>query len=237
MHRLRIKLPDSKGEVTHVLAGDRITVGRRPDNTIQIVDRTVSGHHAEFIKTNGHYRLHDLGSTNLTCVDGQPITDFHLHGTCKISFGTVECEYSADAGHGSDDQAAAVVPTRADLEFLRRENLDLLSKLAAQQKQIDILSSARLVTKETTQLGVAPEAHRRVAAQRDELRTENESLKRDLENLGNDCSAITRDRDATRQAWDTVKAELTAVQAELAALRSVEASVSDTPAGEPVAAS
>jgi hypothetical protein len=37
---LRIKLPDNKGEITHVLAGERITIGRRPENTIQIIDLT-----------------------------------------------------------------------------------------------------------------------------------------------------------------------------------------------------
>jgi hypothetical protein len=36
--QLRIKLPKKKGEMTHVLAGQRITIGRRPENTIQIID-------------------------------------------------------------------------------------------------------------------------------------------------------------------------------------------------------
>lgn len=216
---LSIKLPENKGEITHMLAGERITIGRRPDNTIQIVDRTVSGHHAELIATNGHYRLHDLGSTNLTCVDGQPVTDYHLHLGCKVSFGTVECQYSPDSAATSDGKAAEIVPTRAELEFLRRENLDHQSKLATQQKQIDILSSARLMTKETTQLGIVPEVHRRIVAHRDSLQVENEQLKRDAENLKNDLIASTRDRDATRQAWETVKVELAAASAELTALR------------------
>jgi pSer/pThr/pTyr-binding forkhead associated (FHA) protein len=93
---LRIKLPNH-GEVTHLIAGDRISIGRRPDNTIQILDRSVSGHHAELIATNGHYRLHDLQSTNLCFVEGQPVSDFHLHHSCRISFGTVECEFDATA--------------------------------------------------------------------------------------------------------------------------------------------
>lgn len=216
---LSIKLPENKGEVTHVLAGERITIGRRPDNTIQIVDRTVSGHHAELIATNGHYRLHDLGSTNLTCVDGQPVTDYHLHLGCKVSFGTVECLYSPDVIEPVEGKPSEMVPTRAELEFLRRENLDLQAKLATQQKQIDILSSARLMTKETAQLGVAPDAHRRISEERDALKVENGQLKRDVESLKADLVAGTRDRDATRQAWITVKAELAAANAELTALR------------------
>jgi CheY-like chemotaxis protein/pSer/pThr/pTyr-binding forkhead associated (FHA) protein len=203
---LRIKLPDNKGEITHVLAGDRITIGRRPENTIQIIDRSVSAHHAEFISTAGHYRLHDLGSTNLTCVEGQPITDFHLHQACKVSFGSVECEFSPETP-SSNTERAEVVPTRAELEFLRRENLDLQSKILTMQKQIDILSSARLMTKDTQQLGVMPEVHRRVQQERDELRNENSNLKLDAENLRSDITSLTKERDALRLAWETAKRE------------------------------
>lgn len=216
---LRIKLPENKGEITHVLAGERITIGRRPDNTIQIVDRTVSAHHAELIAANGHYRLHDLGSTNLTCVDGQPVTDYHLHEQCKVSFGTVECEYSLETPKNAPDKPAEIVPTRAELEFLRRENLDLQAKIASQQKQIDILSSARLMTKETAQLGIAPELHKRVSAERDQLKGQVEKLTQSAEDLRADLTAMARERDAMRQAWETVKAELAAAQAEIAAMR------------------
>lgn len=203
---LRIKLPDNKGEITHVLAGARITIGRRPENTIQVIDRTVSGHHAELISVDGHYRLHDLGSTNLTCVNGQPITDFHLHDGCKVSFGTVECEFSPETPVNAVDQSE-VVPTKAEMEFLRRENLDLQAKIVAMQKQIDILSSARLMTKETQNLGVMPEVHKRVTQERDELRTKTANLERDLENLKSDLASLAKERDALRLAWETLKRE------------------------------
>lgn len=209
---LRIKLPDNKGEIAHVLAGERITIGRRPDNTIQIIDRTVSGHHAELISVNGHYRLHDLGSTNLTCVEGQPISDFHLHENCKVSFGTVECEFTPETPVSTAEKSE-VVPTRAELEFLRRENLDLQAKISAMQKQIDILSSARLMTKETQNLGVLPEVHKRVTQERDELRTQNANLQLDLEHLRADVASLARERDALRLAWETVKRDGVAAEA------------------------
>jgi CheY-like chemotaxis protein len=218
MASLRIKHPDERGELLHLLSGDRITIGRRPDNTIQIMDRTVSGHHAELIATNGHYRLHDLGSTNLTCVDGQPVIDFHLHRPCKVSFGTVECEFSPETTCGDNAAASEIVPTRADLDYLKRENSDLQKTITALQKQIDILSSARLITKETTELAIAPEAQRRLAAENSELRRQNEELRQQASNWKSDLLAVTRDRDATRQAWETVKGELLAAQHALEAL-------------------
>lgn len=228
---LRIKLPDNKGEITHVLAGDRITIGRRPENTIQIIDRTVSAHHAELIVTGDHYRLHDLGSTNLTCVEGQPITDFHLHQGCKITFGSVECSFSPEAPVSSAEKSE-VVPTRAELEFLRRENLDLQAKIVSMQKQVDILSSARLMTKDTQQLGVMPEVHRRVQQERDELRGENSNLKLDAENLRSDITALTKERDAIRLAWETAKNERDEA---FARLDQGPAGLSSAPASVPVA--
>lgn len=228
---LRIKLPDNKGEIAHVLAGDRITIGRRPDNTIQIIDRTVSGHHAELIAVNGHYRLHDLGSTNLTCVDGQPITDFHLHDGCKVSFGTVECDFSPETP-ASPAEKSEVVPTRAELEFLRRENLDLQAKIGAMQKQIDILSSARLMTKDTQNLGVMPDVHKRVQQERDELRTQNGNLQLDLEHLRADLASLAKERDALRLAWETVKRERDGAFAKLG----VDTPVSDIVAPPPAPA-
>src|SRR5580698_1465943 len=92
MPTLRVKLPD-QSEATHVLRGERVTVGRRPDNTVQIIDRSVSAHHAEFLFVDGHYRLHDLESTNLTFAEGAAITDYHLLGNAKLAFGTVQCEF------------------------------------------------------------------------------------------------------------------------------------------------
>ncbi len=217
MPSLCITLPDNKGEITHVLSGRKITIGRRPDNTIQIIHGTVSGYHAELISSAGHYLLHDLGATNMTFVDGEPINDFHLHRNCKISFGSIECEFTLESAKIDHSKPTEVVPTRAELEYLRRENLDLQTQIGVMRKQIDILSAARLTTKATTMI-VTPEAHRRMVAERDELRREIQEIKKDTENLKVDLNTMTRDRDALRQAWGTLNAELNRVRAGLDAV-------------------
>ena len=221
---LRLTMPQNLVEMTHVLVGERITIGRRPDNTIQILDGSVSGYHAELIAVNGHYRLHDLSSTNLTSIDGQPINDFHLYQSCKVCFGNIECDYRIENPLLAGENSKELVHTRSEIEFWTRENHDLQAKIAIQQKQIDILSSARLMTKEATKLSVAPEAHRQMALQRDQLRAENESLKDEIEGLGVDLSAVMRERDAMRQAWETLKAELAIARAENASLSGVDVS-------------
>ena len=49
-----------------------VTVGREPDNTIQLKgDKQVSRHHAQLTNDNGQYYITDLGSTNGSYVNGR----------------------------------------------------------------------------------------------------------------------------------------------------------------------
>jgi CheY-like chemotaxis protein len=123
-----------------------------------------------------------------------------------VSFGSVQCDFSPEIPVNTGEKSE-VVPTRAELEYLRRENLDLQGKMAAMQKQIDILSSARLMTKDTQQLGVMPEVHRRVQLERDEARTQFAKFQLENESLRGDVIALTKERDALRVAWETAKRE------------------------------
>lgn len=203
---LRFTLPNQPEAESHVLEGARITIGRGPDNTIQISDRSVSARHAEFVMVRGHYRLHDLESTNLTWVDGCPVGDFHLHQPCLIRFGNVEAEFSPEAP--LDLEVTGFAPTQSEIDFLKRDNFDLQNKVAALQRQLDILGQAPLMPLDANQMTVSAEVHRRVVEERDALERENSGLKEDAGNFKCDIDAILRDRDALRQAWVTVKADL-----------------------------
>jgi pSer/pThr/pTyr-binding forkhead associated (FHA) protein len=74
MPKLSIIVGDSK--TTHELAEERITIGRAPDNTIQIDDPSVSGRHAQLLLIGQRYQLKDLDSTNGTRVNGEAVTEF-----------------------------------------------------------------------------------------------------------------------------------------------------------------
>ena len=205
---LRFTLPNEPDASTFLLDGARITIGRGADNTIQIPDRSVSSHHAELILVRGHYRLHDLESTNLTCIDGRAVSDFHLHEPCRIRFGTVETDFSPETPEELEGLRIGLAPTQSEIDFLRRDNLDLQNKVAALQRQIDILGQAPLMPLDNGQSTVSIEVHRRVLEERDALERENSALKLDAGNFKCDIDAILRDRDALRQAWVTVRAEL-----------------------------
>src|SRR5947207_13791327 len=58
------------------------TLGRHPDNTIQILDRIISKEHCQILRTGeGRFLLRDLGSLNGTYVSGQRVGEHLLtHG-------------------------------------------------------------------------------------------------------------------------------------------------------------
>ncbi len=208
MPTLRIKLPDA-GEITHVLRGDRITVGRRPDNIVQILDRSVSGYHAELIWEGDHYRLHDLGSTNFSFVEGQQVSDFNLRNSCKIGFGNIECEFDSSVSEAEDaEPKLTAAQMEKDIAFLRAENQELINKIDALQRRIDILSSARLVTgkSDTTQIGT-PDHVKRLTAERDELRFQMSGVKLELEKVREELVSAQRERDSARQQLESLHAE------------------------------
>ena len=49
------------------------TIGRLPDNTVQIDNLAVSGHHAKIYWNDGHYVVEDLGSLNGTYVNNKRV--------------------------------------------------------------------------------------------------------------------------------------------------------------------
>lgn len=57
------------------------TIGRLPDNTVQIDNLAVSGHHARIYWNDGHYVVEDLGSLNGTYVNNKRVGQATLiHG-------------------------------------------------------------------------------------------------------------------------------------------------------------
>jgi hypothetical protein len=76
------------------LAQPLITVGRELDNDVVIEDSRVSRHHAQLFSQHGGYVLRDLGSTNGTFINGQPIESGVLAANDRLSFGGAEVHFT-----------------------------------------------------------------------------------------------------------------------------------------------
>jgi len=116
MAKLQIFLPDST-QISHDLTDEKTTVGRVADNILQIDDGSVSSHHAEIRKEADAFHLHDLGSTNGTFLNGEPVTDAVLRHADEIRFGMVESVF-----HGQEEVPDQPLPesTSATAELARR---------------------------------------------------------------------------------------------------------------------
>ena len=90
---------------------ERITIGRKPQNDIQIENLAVSAEHARIITILGDSFLEDLGSTNGTLVNGAPVKRHLLQANDVIEIGKFKLKYVADAQS---------VPHRASAEQIDR---------------------------------------------------------------------------------------------------------------------
>ncbi len=90
---------------------ERITIGRRPQNDIQIENLAVSGEHACIVTILNDSFLEDLGSTNGTLVNGNPIKKHILQNNDVIEIGKYKLKYVVELA-----TAAAAPVTQDDFE-------------------------------------------------------------------------------------------------------------------------
>lgn len=75
------------------LTKERTTIGRKPHNDIQIDNLAVSGEHAVIVTILNDSFLEDLGSTNGTLVNGQPIKKHFLQNNDVVELGKYKLKY------------------------------------------------------------------------------------------------------------------------------------------------
>jgi pSer/pThr/pTyr-binding forkhead associated (FHA) protein len=93
------------------LTKERTTIGRKPHNDIQIDNLAVSGEHAVIVTILNDSFLEDLGSTNGTVVNGNPIKKHFLQNNDVIELGKYKLKFIAEAA-----AAAGAGAERADFE-------------------------------------------------------------------------------------------------------------------------
>ena len=87
----------------NTLDKERITIGRKPDNDIQIDNLAVSGQHAAIITILNDSFLEDLDSTNGTFVNGKLIKKHALKNGDVVSIGKHDLKYINEEASADDD--------------------------------------------------------------------------------------------------------------------------------------
>jgi hypothetical protein len=72
-----------------------VTVGRKPESTLQLGDPNVSRNHAEIRPHGNGWVLVDLGSTNGSRVNGNRVSSHELHEGDEIAFGNTILRFEA----------------------------------------------------------------------------------------------------------------------------------------------
>src|SRR5712675_1553813 len=95
MSQLRVTSSNLNGTV-FVLDGEYFTLGREPDNHIQLTHTSISKHHAILKVDDGDFKLFDLHSTNGIVVNGERRVVAHLRDGDKIVLGEIELRFEVN---------------------------------------------------------------------------------------------------------------------------------------------
>jgi pSer/pThr/pTyr-binding forkhead associated (FHA) protein len=80
------------------LSKERTTIGRKAHNDIQIDNLAVSGEHAVIVTILNDSFMEDLGSTNGTLVNGNPVKKHFLQNNDVIELGKYKLKFIQEAG-------------------------------------------------------------------------------------------------------------------------------------------
>jgi adenylate cyclase len=98
------------------------TIGRHPDNTLQILDRIVSKEHAQIIRQpDGRFLFRDLGSLNGSFFRGERLADRLLEEGDEITLGSTTLKYAEQSPSDSLLQKVTISPSAT--ESLIRQRL------------------------------------------------------------------------------------------------------------------
>jgi FHA domain len=234
MATVRIHFPENESPTVLSLAGSRISVGRLPHNTIQIIDRTISALHAEFIREGDHYRLHDRGSSNGTFVNGEAVADYHLREACRISFGAFECEFSPALAPAQAEDTLENLPSRGEINEVRHDNAKLRNQLELLREEVETLSKAPAVESGSGADAVPREEFARVVGQVEKLKGDLLQSGEEVKRLKNNLAVLQRDRGNLQRALDDTRAELVRSRLTPAPVGSARAIPSDEAVTAPV---
>lgn len=84
-------------EVRFPLEGESLTVGRDETADIRVDEPLVSRAHARIERQDEGFRVVDLGSTNLTRVNGEVVQQRLLHHGDEVRFARARCQFVCES--------------------------------------------------------------------------------------------------------------------------------------------
>jgi len=139
---------------------ERLTIGRKPNNDVQIDNLAISGQHAAITAILEDAFLEDLNSTNGTYVNGQPIKKHVLRPNDIIELGKYRLKFLADnvqpalaASDFVDTAALGVMVAPPEPDFTISEGAGKVNADARTQILSPEMKASALVTAEAAATG------------------------------------------------------------------------------------
>lgn len=118
------------------LGQETLTIGRLPDNVLQIDNLAVSGHHAKIYWDQDHYVVEDLGSLNGTYVNNQRVGKSSLRSGDQVTIGKHLVQFKdegqkAPAAQPTEKTGPAAPKLEATVVLDTKQTQDMIAASAA----------------------------------------------------------------------------------------------------------
>ncbi len=122
---------------------ERMNIGRRATNDIQIDNLAISGEHARVVTLRDDSFLEDLNSTNGTLVNGQPVKKHLLKNGDVVELGKYKLKYVVEPAADAAGELGALEGPAAGGSAARGEPLVALAASALPSASIEVLGGAQ----------------------------------------------------------------------------------------------
>jgi adenylate cyclase len=150
----------SADDVQEFELGPHNTLGRHPDNTIQILDRIISKEHAKIDMTpEGGFLLRDLGSLNGTYVGNKRVQQHLLREGDEITLGSTRLVYREQVTDKQNVQRVTIAPGMMESHIRQRIAADPGTEFRPEKELFD----EQLLRRDYERLRIAHELARAIS--------------------------------------------------------------------------
>jgi adenylate cyclase len=119
------------------------TIGRHPDNTLQILDRIVSKEHAQIVRQpDGRFLFRDLGSLNGSFLRGERVSEQVLRDGDEVMLGSTSLMFQERSREDSLLQKVTIAPSHTEA-LIRQKIQSPASREFLPEREIDNVDDLR----------------------------------------------------------------------------------------------
>jgi adenylate cyclase len=168
--------------------GPFTTLGRHPDNSLQLLDRIASKNHATITLQGGVYLLKDLQSLNGTFVNGQRVYEHTLRNGDEVTIGATRIVFNDERQGAAAAQVSIAAPDASVAESHIRDKI--ASRVSDRFLPVAEINDAEILKRDYEKLRITHELQKAIGLELDLDRLLQTILRLSFEFLPADRGAI-----------------------------------------------